>query len=57
MKKISKVLFILAFISLFMAIGIIDNGDIPLTAGMVWGVVSVVGMAVFGYFGGLYNKE
>jgi len=53
MKKLSKVLFILSFISLFMAVGAMDNGDVTLTVGMIWGVVSVVGAAVFGKLGGL----
>jgi len=53
MKKISKVLFILAFISLFCAVGAMDNEDVTLTVGMIWGVVSVVGAAVFGKLGGL----
>ena len=57
MKKLSKVLFILAFISLFMAVGAMDNGDVTLTVGMVWGVCSVVGAGVFGYLGELINKE
>ena len=57
MKKLSKILFILCFISLFMAVGGMDNGDVTLTAGMIWGAVSVVGAAVFGYLGGLYSKE
>ena len=57
MKKLSKVLFILAFISLFMAVGAMDNEDVTLTVGMIWGVVSVVSAGVFGYFGELYSKE
>lgn len=57
MKKLSKVLFILAFISLFMAVGAMDNGDVTLTVGMVWGVVSVVGAGVFGRIGELYSAE
>jgi hypothetical protein len=57
MKKLSKILFILSFISLFMAVGGIDNGDIPLTAGMIWGVCSVIGAGVFGYLGELISKE
>jgi len=57
MKKISKVLFALAFISLFCAVGAMDNGDVTLTVGMIWGVVSVVGAAVFGRIGELYSKE
>jgi len=56
MKKISKVLFILAFISLFCAVGAMDNEDVTLTVGMIWGVVSVVGAGVFGYIGGLCSK-
>ena len=56
MKKLSKILFILAFISLFMAVGAMDNGDVTLTVGMVWGVCSVVGAGVFGYIGGLCSK-
>ena len=57
MKKLSKVLFILAFISLFCAVGAMDNEDVSITAGMIWGVVSVVSAGVFGYFGELYSKE
>ena len=57
MKKFSKVLFILAFISLFCAVGAMDNEDVTLTVGMVWGAVSIVGAGVFGYFGELYSKE
>ena len=53
MKKLSKLLFILCFISLFMAVGGMDNGDVTLTTGMVWGAISVVGAAVFGKLGGL----
>ena len=53
MKKLSRVLFILAFISLFMAVGGMDNEDVSITAGMIWGVCSVVGAAVFGKIGGL----
>ena len=53
MKKLSKILFILCFISLFMAVGGMDNGDVTLTAGMIWGAVSVVGAGVFGKAGGL----
>ncbi len=55
MKKLSKVLFILAFISLFCAVGAMDNGDVTLATGMVWGAISVVGAAVFGKLGGLCN--
>lgn len=40
-----------------MAVGGMDNGDVTLVTGMIWGVCSVVGAGVFGYFGGLYNKE
>lgn len=57
MKKLSKLLFILSFISLFCAVGGMDNGDVTLTAGMIWGAISVVGAAVFGYLGELYSKE
>ena len=57
MKKLSKVLFILAFISLFCAVGAMDNEDVTLTVGMIWGVMSVVSAGVFGYFGELYSKE
>lgn len=57
MKKLSKLLFILCFISLFCAVGGMDNGDVTLTVGMVWGAVSVVGAAVFGYLGGLICKR
>lgn len=55
MKKLSKLLFILCFISLFMAVGGMDNGDVTLATGMVWGAISVVGAAVFGKLGGLCN--
>ena len=57
MKKLSKVLFILAFISLFMAVGAMDNEDVTLTVGMIWGVMSVVSAGVFGRIGELYSKE
>ena len=57
MKKISKVLFILAFISLFCAVGAMDNEDVTLTIGMIWGVMSVVSAGVFGRIGELYSKE
>lgn len=57
MKKLSKILFILSFISLFCAVGGMDNGDVTLAVGMVWGAVSVVGAGVFGYLGELYSKE
>ena len=55
MKKLSRVLFILAFISLFMAVGAMDNEDVSITAGMIWGVVSVVSAGVFGRIGELYS--
>ena len=57
MKKLSKLLFILSFISLFMAVGGMDNGDVTLTAGMIWGAVSVVGAGVFGKLGGLCKTQ
>lgn len=57
LKKLSKLLFILSFISLFMAVGGMDNGDVTLATGMVWGGCSIVGAAVFGYLGELYSKE
>ena len=57
MKKLSRVLFILAFISLFMAVGAMDNEDVTLTVGMIWGVMSVVSAGVFGRIGELYSKE
>ena len=53
MKKISKVLFVLSFISLFMAVGGMDGGNVSITVGMVWGMLSVVGAGVFGRMGGL----
>lgn len=55
MKKISKFLFILSFISLFCAVGGMDGGSISITVGMVWGLLSIVGAAVFGRMGGLCN--
>ena len=57
MKKLSKILFILCLISLFMAVGAIDGGNVSLTIGMIWGGVSVVCLGVFGYTGELYSKE
>lgn len=57
MKKLSKLLFILSFISLFMAVGGMDNGDVTLATGMVWGAISVVGAAVFGKVGGLCKTQ
>jgi hypothetical protein len=53
MKKLSKLLFILSFISLFCAVGGMDNGDVTLTAGMIWGVCSVASAGVFGGKAGL----
>lgn len=43
MKKISKVLFVLSFISLFCAVGGMDGGNVSITVGMIWGIVSVIG--------------
>ena len=53
MKKLSKFLFVLALISLFMAVGAIDGGNVSLTIGMIWGGLSVIMLAVFGKVGGL----
>lgn len=53
MKKISKFLFILSFVSLFMAVGGMDCNNVSIACGMVWGLASVVGAAVFGRMGGL----
>ena len=53
MKKLSKLLFVLCLISLFMAVGAIDGNSISLTGGMIWGGLSVIMLAVFGKVGGL----
>ena len=53
MKKLSKILFVLCLISLFMAVGAIDGGNVSLHIGMVWGGLSVIMLAVFGKVGGL----
>lgn len=53
MKKLSKLLFILSFVSLFMAVGAMDNEDVTLTAGMIWGVCSVASAGVFGVKAGM----
>ena len=57
LKKLSKILFVLSFISLFMAVGGMDNGDVTLAVGMVWGGCSVVGAGVFGKLGGLCKTQ
>ena len=57
MKKLSKILFVLCLVSLFMAAGAIDGGNVSLHIGMVWGGLSVIMLAVFGYTGELYSKE
>ena len=53
MKKLSKFLFVLCLISLFMAVGAIDGNNVSLSIGMIWGGLSVIMLAVFGKVGGL----
>ena len=56
MKKLSKILFVLALISLFMAVGAIDGNNVSLSIGMIWGGLSVIMLAVFGVKAGLIRR-